>query len=194
MDGFFVAKFQKLGPTPANAVRANGVDKSNKPLDGEALKESQEEVIDKTPIGAAECETQDDFGAGFEDDEDKEYMERAKRNAMRRRGLDPRALKKPSSAKKAEKAAEGEGEKAVEKKGGEEKKEAAAAEVTEKIEKLEVVEEKKVEGSKTTKTTKKVTAEKVTKKVEEKPKAKAAAAAAPKKAAGGDKKKKVAKK
>ncbi|CCC08606.1 hypothetical protein SMACR_05962 [Sordaria macrospora] len=180
VDGFFVAKFQKLGPTPANAVRANGVDKSNKPLEGETLKES-EEVVDKTPIGA-EGEAQDDFGSGFDDGEDKEYMERAKRNAMRRRGLDPRALKKPSAAKKAEKAAEGEVEKKTE----------GAAEVTEKIEKLEVVEEKKVDESAKTKTAVKTTkkvVEKVTKKVEEKPKA---AAPAPKK--GGDKKKKVAKK
>ncbi|KAK3955945.1 NOL1/NOP2/sun family-domain-containing protein [Pseudoneurospora amorphoporcata] len=180
VDGFFVAKFQKLGPTPANAVRANGVDKSNKPADGQAAEEAQE-VVDKTPIGA-ECEAQDDFGSGFDDGEDKEYMERAKRNAMRRRGLDPRALKKPSAAKKtAEKGEEKKTEGAA----------AAAAEVTEKIEKLEVVEERKVDESaktKTVKTTKKVV-EKVTKKVEEKPKA---AAPAPKKA--GDKKKKVAKK
>ncbi|KAK3354353.1 NOL1/NOP2/sun family-domain-containing protein [Neurospora tetraspora] len=180
VDGFFVAKFQKLGPTPATAVRANGVDKSNKPLDAQAAEEAQE-VVDKTPIGT-EDEAQDDFG-DFDDGEDKEYMERAKRNAMRRRGLDPRALKKPVGKKAAEKKTE---------ESKEESKE-AAAEVTEKIEKLEVVEEKKVVDesakTKTVKTTKKV--EKVTKKVEEKPKP-APAAAAPKKAS--DKKKKVAKK
>ncbi|KAK3396295.1 NOL1/NOP2/sun family-domain-containing protein [Sordaria brevicollis] len=185
VDGFFVAKFQKLGPTPANAVRANGVDKSNKPATTSSNgAPEEEEVIDKTPIGA-ECETEkDDFG-GFDDGEDKEYMERAKRNAMRRRGLDPRALKKPAAAAKK---TDGEGEK-KEKETTEGEKE-----VTEKIEKLEVVEEEKKVGEKTVKTTKKV--EKVTtKKVEEKKKPTKATTteAAPKKAAG-DKKKKVAKK
>jgi len=89
VDGFFVAKFQKIAPTPASAVLANGYkDKNGKPS-GDVVAPEQE-IVDKTPIGA-ECETQDDFG-GFDDEQDKDYMDRAKRNAMRRRGLDPRAL------------------------------------------------------------------------------------------------------
>ncbi|KAI0970951.1 NOL1/NOP2/sun family-domain-containing protein [Xylaria arbuscula] len=86
LDGFFVAKFEKTGPTPANLVR-NGTES--------ALKQ-QEEVVDKTPILADDEASvlADDFG-GFDDEEDTEYMERAKRNAMRKRGLDPKALDKP---------------------------------------------------------------------------------------------------
>ena len=32
----------------------------------------------------------DDFG-GWDEDEDKEYIEKGRRNAMRRRGLDPKS-------------------------------------------------------------------------------------------------------
>ncbi|KAL1842092.1 hypothetical protein VTJ49DRAFT_6074 [Mycothermus thermophilus] len=108
VDGFFVAKFKKIGPTPQNAVLANGK------KDAEAPKAADEDdVIDKTPIGAEEGEKRegDDFG-GFDDEEDADYMERAKRNAMRRRGLDPRALKKPQEKNPAkEDGPDGAGEK-----------------------------------------------------------------------------------
>lgn len=55
-----------------------------------------EEVIDKTPIAADEnvLGQEDDGFGGFDDEEDEKYMEKAKRNAMRRRGLDPKALDK----------------------------------------------------------------------------------------------------
>ncbi|KAH9239594.1 hypothetical protein K456DRAFT_1787088, partial [Colletotrichum gloeosporioides 23] len=85
VDGFFVAKFQKIGPTPDKAASR---DRSG-PLAGEP--------VDKTPIttddeSGADGKT-DDFG-GFDEDEDTEYIDKAKRNAMRRRGLDPNALSK----------------------------------------------------------------------------------------------------
>ncbi|KAK4240827.1 NOL1/NOP2/sun family-domain-containing protein [Achaetomium macrosporum] len=95
VDGFFVAKFKKIGPTPGNAVLANG--KKDKSAAGAASGDGNEdEVVDKTPIGAEAGDKEkegDDFG-GFDDEADEDYIERAKRNAMRRRGLDPRALKK----------------------------------------------------------------------------------------------------
>jgi ribosomal RNA methyltransferase Nop2 len=69
VDGFFVAKFQKTGPTPANAVLANGYKDKNGRPSGDAVA-VEEEVVDKTPVGA-ECETQDDFG-GFNDEEDQD--------------------------------------------------------------------------------------------------------------------------
>lgn len=94
VDGFFVAKFHKVGPTPANLVR-------DKPMQGASAPQASEEVVDKTPIAADEdtpenAREQDDFG-GFDDEEDKEYIEKAKRSAMRRRGLDPKALDKPNT-------------------------------------------------------------------------------------------------
>src|SRR4051794_31970116 len=88
VDGFFVAKFQKVGPTPANAVLANGK-KDNAPKSTGST-----EIVDKTPIRTEEEEENEAAFADFDDEADKEYIERAKRNAMRRRGLDPKALKK----------------------------------------------------------------------------------------------------
>ncbi|KAL1884352.1 hypothetical protein VTK73DRAFT_46 [Phialemonium thermophilum] len=94
-DGFFVAKFKKIGPTPPNAVLA---DKKAGAAAARKQNVETDEVVDKTPIGAEESNgTQgDDFG-GFDDEEDSKYIDRAKRNAMRRRGLDPRALDKNKS-------------------------------------------------------------------------------------------------
>ncbi|AEO66195.1 ba584803-908e-4f21-a6f0-e68552ca3ec7 [Thermothielavioides terrestris] len=99
IDGFFVAKFQKIGPTPANAVLANGKKDKSASSATTAGDENEEEVIDKTPIAAeGEEKDKDDFG-GFDDEADEEYIQRARRNAMRRRGLDPRALKRGQEKK-----------------------------------------------------------------------------------------------
>ncbi|KAG4218740.1 hypothetical protein PC116_g32780, partial [Phytophthora cactorum] len=88
-----------------------------------------EEVIDKTPIAADDkIPGQDDDFGGFDDEEDEKYMERAKRNAMRKRGLDPKALKKPTangSAEKSEAKSETKGEANKEK--SEEKSKSKAA-------------------------------------------------------------------
>ncbi|KAH7157053.1 NOL1/NOP2/sun family-domain-containing protein [Dactylonectria macrodidyma] len=96
VDGFFVAKFQKFGPTPAKAAAA-------RESSGSYSNNNSAEVVDRTPItddedGAAG----DDFG-GWDEDEDKEYMEKGRRNAMRRRGLDPRSNEKKAKSKKTSK-------------------------------------------------------------------------------------------
>ncbi|KAH4916799.1 hypothetical protein HBI79_225420 [Parastagonospora nodorum] len=94
VDGFFVAKFKKIGPTPANAVGVNEStsNKKQKPSDSSI----PVEVVDKTPIG--EDEEESDFG-GFDDDEDEMYMKRAQAKTMRRKGKDPKAAppKSPQS-------------------------------------------------------------------------------------------------
>ncbi len=147
VDGFFVAKFQKTGPTPANAVLANGYKDNKGPSKASGAANGEDEVVDKTPVGA-ECEKEDDFG-GFDDDEDKNYMDRAKRNAMRRRGLDPKALNQ-SGAKKAteekeEKADETEekpAEKVVKDKAEKKEKKVAVERAVKKVEKKEKLAEK----------------------------------------------------
>ncbi|KJZ80374.1 hypothetical protein HIM_00224 [Hirsutella minnesotensis 3608] len=89
VDGFYVAKFKKIGPTPAKASSRDDAEAGG----------AAANIIDKTPIATDEEEAAmaakggDDFG-GWDDDEDKEYMEKGRRNAMRRRGLDPRSNKK----------------------------------------------------------------------------------------------------
>ncbi|OAA64411.1 nucleolar RNA methyltransferase [Niveomyces insectorum RCEF 264] len=95
VDGFFVAKFQKFAPTPANAVRVGAHGASSRGTttassshgDSENAAAAAAVVVDKTPIAMDD----DDFG-GFDDDEDSQYIARARKNAMRRRGLDPHAL------------------------------------------------------------------------------------------------------
>ncbi|KAI1084094.1 NOL1/NOP2/sun family putative RNA met [Whalleya microplaca] len=89
VDGFFVAKFQKVGPTPANLAKDKPSSEARSPA------AAREEVVDKTPIAADDRDREDDGFGGFDDDEDEKYIERAKRNAMRKRGLDPKSLEKP---------------------------------------------------------------------------------------------------
>ncbi|KAF4126433.1 25S rRNA (cytosine2870-C5)-methyltransferase [Geosmithia morbida] len=92
VDGFYVAKFQKIGPTPVSASAA-----AASTADGAAA-----DVVDKTPITSEDEDkaADDDFG-GFDEDEDKAYMEKGKRNAMRRRGLDPRSAAKKQPKKQS---------------------------------------------------------------------------------------------
>jgi ribosomal RNA methyltransferase Nop2 len=86
VDGFFVAKFKKIGVTPLNAVGANGAS-----TNGKAEPVQQDEYVDKTPIRNDEEEEESDFG-GFDEEEDQKYMERAQRNELRRKGKNPKAI------------------------------------------------------------------------------------------------------
>lgn len=110
VDGFFVAKFKKTGPTPPNAVGVNEAS-ANK---GKNNKDSSAtvEVVDKTPIRDGDAsEDESDFG-GFDDEEDEEYMKRAQAKALRRRGRDPKAIVpkgEVNGAKKEKKSANGDG-------------------------------------------------------------------------------------
>ncbi|KAK7417141.1 rRNA (cytosine-C5-)-methyltransferase nop2 [Neonectria punicea] len=94
VDGFFVAKFHKIGPTTAQAAAARERSASNAP--------AVAEYVDRTPVTEDEEEASagDAFG-DFDEEEDKEYMEKGRRNAMRRRGLDPRSNDKKAKEKKA---------------------------------------------------------------------------------------------
>ncbi|GAB7347890.1 hypothetical protein MBLNU459_g5414t2 [Dothideomycetes sp. NU459] len=97
VDGFYVAKFKKVGPTPANAVKAQG--QVNTKADAQTSPDD-DEVVDKTPIGEEEAD--DDFG-GFDDEEDEAYIEKARKKTLKRKGVDPRAIKANGTANKAEK-------------------------------------------------------------------------------------------
>ncbi|KPM37204.1 25S rRNA (cytosine(2870)-C(5))-methyltransferase [Neonectria ditissima] len=94
VDGFFVAKFHKIGPTTAQAAAARERSASNDP--------AVTEYVDRTPVTEDDTEASagDAFG-DFDEDEDKEYMEKGRRNAMRRRGLDPRSNDKKAKEKRA---------------------------------------------------------------------------------------------
>jgi ribosomal RNA methyltransferase Nop2 len=94
VDGFFVAKFKKIGPTPPNAVGANGAASGGKPApNGQP---AEEEYVDKAPIQDSDKE-ESDFG-GFDDEEDQMLIERARRSELRRKGKNPKAvLHKPKA-------------------------------------------------------------------------------------------------
>jgi 25S rRNA (cytosine2870-C5)-methyltransferase len=93
VDGFFVAKFKKFAQAPANGASADKPDSAAVRRDDNA---------DKAPIvdsdGEAEKEAEDDFG-GFDEEEDNEYIEKSRRNAMRKHGFNPKANKKNASQK-----------------------------------------------------------------------------------------------
>jgi ribosomal RNA methyltransferase Nop2 len=83
VDGFFVSKFKKTGPSPANS--SAGVTNAPK-------RETDDLDVDKRPISETEEEQEqkEDFG-GWDEEEDQAYIEKAKRNLLRKKGIDPRA-------------------------------------------------------------------------------------------------------
>jgi len=98
VDGFFVAKFKKVAATPANAVRAPGSAGKAEA----AANAIEEDEADNIQIGDEDQDDgEDDFG-GFEDGEDEVYIERAKRNALRRKGVDPKGKSKGKKAQDGE--------------------------------------------------------------------------------------------
>ena len=87
VDGFFVCKLKKVGPTVTlangtHAVADHAVDKVIPKVNGT-------EPVNGRVKEEVEVERQDDFG-GFDEEEDAKYMENAERRRLRRKGLDPR--------------------------------------------------------------------------------------------------------
>ena len=95
VDGFFVSKFKKTGPSTQAPV-----------LNGSAgaeigLVEPSFVEADNRPVVESDGHvTSDNEFGGWDDDEDEVYVERAKRKHMRKKGLDPRAAKWKSSSQK----------------------------------------------------------------------------------------------
>lgn len=76
VDGFYVAKFQKIAPSPHDVSKAGASEK-----EAAARAEAEEEGI-----------IHDDF-AEFEDDEDKKLIDKAVKRSMKRRGINPKTKK-----------------------------------------------------------------------------------------------------
>ena len=99
VDGFFVSKFKKVAPSPGGKAMDGLANKAG--AGGDLV------VEDKTPIVAGD-EEDDSFG-DFNDSEDEKYIEKAKRNQLRRKGIDPRAVngkKRPNGRAKPGETAE----------------------------------------------------------------------------------------
>ena len=82
VDGFFVGKFKKVASSPG-ATTKDG-------LSGGRNNDSGVPV-DKTPITTEDEDGENNFG-GFDDSEDEKIMEKARRNRLRKKGLNPRAV------------------------------------------------------------------------------------------------------
>lgn len=77
VDGFYVAKFKKIAPSPHDVSKAGAKEKENA-----ARAEAEEEGI-----------IHDDF-AEFDNDEDKKFIEKSKKDNLRKKGINPNAGKK----------------------------------------------------------------------------------------------------
>ena len=89
VDGFFVAKFRKAGPSPVAKGEVNGV----------AIPANVGvSVEDKTPLAGKGTENAEDEFGGFDEEEDEKIIERARRQQLRRKGINPKAVSKPDKA------------------------------------------------------------------------------------------------
>ena len=96
VDGFFVSKFKKTGPSPNMSTKAAGVTNGDSSAMGDRTpittdNEEQEEGEEEQPFG------------GFDESEDEKYMEKARRNRLRRKGIDPKAVLNGREKKKKKK-------------------------------------------------------------------------------------------
>ncbi|GMM53854.1 rRNA (cytosine-C5-)-methyltransferase [Maudiozyma humilis] len=78
VDGFFVAKFQKIGPSPHDDNQASAYEK-------EAL--AREEAMQEGII-------HEDF-ANFDDKEDEKYIKKSKKNSLLKKGINPKSTGAP---------------------------------------------------------------------------------------------------
>ena len=83
VDGFFVSKFKKTGPSPNMSAKT--------PVTNGAKTGDSSVTADKTPLATNNEKEEQAFG-GFDDSEDEKYMEKARRNRLRRKGMDPKAV------------------------------------------------------------------------------------------------------
>ena len=130
VDGFFVAKLKKTGPTPPNAVGVNEASTSN----GKAAASERilAEVVDNAPIRDDE-EEESDFG-GFDDEEDQKYIERAQAKELRRKGKNPKAVPPKGSSSTKKVAPSREGKELSEKEKGDATQTHTSSEVNGKLE------------------------------------------------------------
>ncbi|KEF54521.1 uncharacterized protein A1O9_09688 [Exophiala aquamarina CBS 119918] len=92
VDGFFVCKLKKTGPTPKQTGQVNGTAPTSQPetpvANGEMKSMAAGGDTDKESSAVASA-LSDDFG-GFDDGEDAEFIQRAEKKWRKAKGLDPR--------------------------------------------------------------------------------------------------------
>lgn len=99
VDGFYVCKLKKTGPTPVAKPTDDAPSTGDRPARASSQTASTDEEVDKTPIVDEYGVTMEHEGGAFgpfEEDEDAERIARAERNRLRRKGLNPKGvLNKP---------------------------------------------------------------------------------------------------
>ncbi|KAF4629555.1 hypothetical protein G7Y89_g8591 [Cudoniella acicularis] len=93
VDGFFVSKFKKTGPS------SSGSSSGSTSTNGTKKEEIDDLDIDKRPIPENEEEAKEDDFGGWDEEEDEVYIERAKRSLLRKKGVDPKARRGDESKK-----------------------------------------------------------------------------------------------
>ncbi|KAK0265407.1 rRNA (cytosine-C5-)-methyltransferase nop2 [Friedmanniomyces endolithicus] len=99
VDGFFVSKFKKVGPTPADAVKAQGTPAEQARVSNAAAGVENGVVSGEVGAAVGTDEVDEDGSAilnafgGWDDDEDAVYIERNLKKHLRRKGIDPKASK-----------------------------------------------------------------------------------------------------
>lgn len=103
VDGFYVCKLKKTGPTPVAKPTADAPATGTRPARASSQAASTDDEVDKTPIVDEDGVAMDHEGGAFgpfEENEDAERIARAERNRLRRKGLNPKAvLNKPKKTK-----------------------------------------------------------------------------------------------
>ncbi|KAI9735263.1 MAG: rRNA (cytosine-C5-)-methyltransferase nop2 [Cirrosporium novae-zelandiae] len=93
VDGFFVAKLKKIGPLVTTTTNGDAVAKTQTATTSASSKPPTAKEEEETTVVATtedEEDKVDDFGGWEDEAADQEYIERARRKWLRRKGLDPR--------------------------------------------------------------------------------------------------------
>lgn len=109
VDGFFVCKLKKTGPTPKQSGQVNG-EAASQPETPIANSEKKS-TINGTDNESTDVAVDDGFG-GFDDEQDAEIIQRAEKKWRKAKGLDPRVTAKNEGPKEKREKGEKKGKKA----------------------------------------------------------------------------------
>jgi ribosomal RNA methyltransferase Nop2 len=90
VDGFFVCKLKKTGPTPAKVMAGGGGGSNGKATWEETLADGDDGKVNRS---SKDEDAKDDFG-GFDSAEDDKYLAKAEKKWLKKRGLDPRVVER----------------------------------------------------------------------------------------------------
>lgn len=92
VDGFFVCKLKKTGPTPTKVAGEIVNGSSGKSAATSKSKSGSSATnTEDSENGGVSVNGGDDFG-GFDSDEDQNLIEKGRKNDLRKRGLDPKTV------------------------------------------------------------------------------------------------------